>query len=158
MVIDFIIFIYIYKHNQGALTTYEELEEFISSTELCRDILSLDNSIDICDLVQEVWYICYNIKKYKKISESILYDIRGKLLRHSEAQGMLECRNIEIENNVFVKIYLNELSKIDTLYSNLIKDYFLNNMTYREISSKYNIPLNTVKRKIDKGLEIISNM
>lgn len=149
-------YFYIYKYNHNILTSYEEVEEFISNTKLCNQILSIDKSIELCDISQEIWSKCYSSKNFHNIANNILYQY---CCYHSiQNYRYITHNQLNIEDEIILKEVLDFLKKTDETIYNCLYYYFINNMTYKEISKIVGISFNSVKNKIDKGLEMISNM
>lgn len=149
-------YFYIYKYNHNILTSYEEVEEFISNTKLCNQILSIDKSIELYDIAQEIWSKCYSSKNFYNIANNILY----QYYYHYSIQNYRYTihNQLNIEDEAILKEALDFLKKTDKIIYKCMVLYFLYDYTYKEIASIIGISFRNVKNKIDKGLEIISNM
>ena len=125
----------------------------------------MDNSLSIDDLVNEVYLRMIDKGDsylYNKVKQTLIDIYRKKksnfvYLDQARYCDLEEVRNRDIEEDCIICNELEYLKEQDKLVYTLVYSYFILNLNYREISEKYNIPVNTVKRKIDKGLEIIKN-
>ena len=146
------------------MNLYETISQQVKNSGITYTILNLDNSISVDDIIHDVYLKVYNDELdyiHRRINQVLTDIYRKKKIRKME---FLEIKDDILESgekfdNVYViNDTLHNLGTIDSDIKKYVYDYFIINMTYKEISEKYNVPLNTIKRKIDKGLEIIRNM
>ena len=141
------------------MNLYEIISKQVKNSSISYNILKLDNSLTIDDLVQDVYLKMYNKNQdyvYSRIKQHLIdiYRKKSKKVDTCELNDDI-LGNYYIIDDIIINECFNHLYNIDSRIKNYVYDYFINNMTYKEVSTKYNIPLNTVKRKIDKGLDII---
>lgn len=142
---------------------YKEIKKHINQSNIATFITNYDTSISKEDLIQDVYIKVYN-KDIKYIHNNIknaLIDIyRKKKLRYIQKVDIdeIEQETKSFEDKVVIELSLNDLRKQDEVIYNCLYYYFINNMTYKEVSKIIGISFNGVKNKIDKGLEIIANM
>ena len=146
------------------MNLYETISQQVKNSGITYTILNLDNSISVDDIIHDVYLKVYNDELdyiHRRINQVLTDIYRKKKIRKME---FLEIKDDILESgekfdNVYViNDTLHNLGTIDSDIKKYVYDDFIINMTYKEISEKYNVPLNTIKRKIDKGLEIIRNM
>ena len=139
---------------------YKEIQNHIKQSNIANFIINYDRAISKEDLVNDIFIKVYD-KDIKYIHNTIklaLIDIyRMKKISYSEK---LDISDRDIESDSFEKplielLSLEEIKKQDELIYKCLYYYFVSNMTYKEIEPIVNVSFNTVKRKIDKGLEML---
>lgn len=139
---------------------YKIISKQVKNSGITYTILSLDNSISVEDIVHDIYLsVCNDNCDYihRKINQILIDIYRKKKIRkmdYCEINDDILSKGEHVES-IIIKESLSHLDKIDNNIKDYVYDYFINNMTYKEISDKNGIPLNTIKRKIDKGLEKI---
>lgn len=99
-------YFYIYKYSSNIKNNYEYIKSHIKNIDITNFILELDSSIELDDLAQEVWIVCYNIPTYNSIATSILFNIWNKCLNEEENKIILEDINIDRDKNYHVGEYI----------------------------------------------------
>lgn len=145
---------------------YNEVAKHVRKSNITKYIMNMDSTLEMEDIINEVYIKIYN-KNFQYIHNCIkqtllnLYN-KYKIRQSRKCNICVDEIDIEdiytIENKLYVNIMLDIIKQQDETIYNCLYYYFVNNMTYKEISKIVGISFNSVKNKIDKGLEIISNM
>jgi DNA-directed RNA polymerase specialized sigma subunit len=89
-----------------------------------------------------------------------LYDTRGVYMAEYNEYGRHDYNEIADpdltpEQVSPIECMTVAITKLDFYYQALVTDYYLNEMTYKQINKKYNIPLNAVQKDIKNGVKQI---
>ena len=144
---------------------YDKIFKIVRSNSITKSIINLDNSLSDEDLASEIYLKLFEKDEeylYNKVRLALI-DIYRKVKKNKALIGEINSSDIEIvskdniELNCILKDELDALQKHDNLQHILIYEYFILNMTYREIAQKNNMSIDSVKRRIDKALKWIRN-
>lgn len=146
---------------------YETVKNQVKHSSITYSILSLDESLEIDDIINDVFLKVYDKNQdflFRKIKQTLLNmyrDIKRHKLSYSDFEIDIEELDLYKEDSkehmIITNIILENIKKQDEVIFKCLFEYFINNLTYREIGKKYNISFNTVKNKINKGLQIIKD-
>lgn len=144
---------------------YDKIFKIVRSNSITKSIIKLDNSLSDEDLASEIYLKLFEKDEeylYNKVRLALI-DIYRKVKKNKALIGEINSSDIEIvskdniELNCILKVELDALQKHDNLQHILIYEYFILNMTYREVAQKNNMSIDSVKRRIDKALKWIRN-
>ena len=144
---------------------YDKIFKIVRSNSITKSIINLDNSLSDEDLASEIYLKLFEKDEeylYNKVRLALI-DIYRKVKKNKALIGEINSSDIEIvskdniELNCILKDELDALQKHDNLQHILIYEYFILNMTYREVAQKNNMSIDSVKRRIDKALKWIRN-
>lgn len=142
---------------------YETIQKYVKMTSITKSILKLDSSLSEEDLIQDLYIKLYgkdNSFIYNKMKQCLLQIYNKKKVSKIEVceidDDILNIQDSDNTNNIVIT---NEammyIKSYDDIMYNCIYEYYNKKKTLREISSELGISFNGVKKKIDKGLEML---
>lgn len=141
---------------------YQEIKRQIYKSNLAYNITLIDKSIEIDDIVNQVYISIFNKydKKYlnRNIKQSLInmYNFiqrRPKSICDFDDDIGDTCDSEEI--NIIILDSINELKKHNLKIYNCMYLRFIQKMTLDEISKKMNLTKEAIRKIIKKGLKII---
>ncbi|GAB4170258.1 MAG: sigma-70 family RNA polymerase sigma factor [Calditrichia bacterium] len=166
----------IYRFQQGALDAFEELVRRYKDQLMNYVYRFVGNRTDAEDIVQETFLRVYKNKHYyKEIAKfsTWVYTIAGNLakteLRRRKRKKLLSVSNImkddkdydipdtarnpesEVDGTIKESIIQNAIEKLPHRFKEVIVLRDVQGFSYEEISQILNIPLGTVKSRVNRG-------
>ena len=142
---------------------YDKIFKIVRNNSITRSIIKLDNSLSDEDLASEIYLKLFEKDEeylYNKVRLALI-DIYRKVKKNKALIGEINASDIEIvskdniELNCILHDELKALQEHNRLQCKLIYEYFILNMSYREVAQKNNMSIDSVKRRIDKALKWI---
>lgn len=144
---------------------YDIIKNYVRKSSITYSIIKLDSSLTQEDLINEVYLKLYNKDNdfiYNKMKQSLL-QIYNKIKIHKIEVSDFNYEDSEIhsimynDNLFIIEDSLNRIKNINKNCYICLYLYFIKKMTMREIASLLNVSFNCVKKRIDKGLQIIKD-
>lgn len=141
---------------------YEIIQKYVKTTSITKSIMRLDPSVSQEDLIQELYIKLADKDRdyiYNKMKQCLLQIYNKKKNTKIESCELRhECLNqpqTDMDNVVLAKEIISYLESVDKVAAKCVYLYHIEQKTLREISKSVGLSFNGVKKKIDKGLEII---
>ncbi|HSX48850.1 MAG TPA: RNA polymerase sigma factor [Candidatus Saccharimonadales bacterium] len=131
------------------------------------------NDLIVEDILQETFLKIYkNIDKFdiKRKFSTWAFEIAKNTaishLRKEKSKVSLKNIDISIDETHYENAIKQEnkrvigkiLNKMDSKYKSAVKLFYFDELSYKEISDKLNLPINTVRTRISRGKKIVSDV